>query len=119
MDGFVRRWVDVTWTASAKLRQLETSAIRYVYFTVLCIYAALGMAILWLFDSPLGVFKLSTTFYNVALGFSCWHTIVVNTWLLPRELRPAWHMRILLALAGCYFMILALLTSLQYMGVIK
>jgi hypothetical protein len=118
MDGFTRRWVDVIWTASARLRKLDTSAIKYVYFTVLCIYAAMGLAILWIFDSPLGVFKLSTTFYNVALGFSCWHTIFVNCWLLPRELRPAWHMRILLGMAGCYFMLLAVLTSLQYLGVI-
>lgn len=119
MDGFTRRWVDVIWTASARLRRLETSAIKYVYFTVLCVYAAMGLAILWIFDSPLGVFKLSTTFYNVALGFSCWHTIVVNCWLLPRELRPSWIMRILLVLAGCYFMLLAVLTSLQYFGFIK
>ncbi|MDX1947807.1 MAG: Nramp family divalent metal transporter [Pirellulaceae bacterium] len=119
MDGFVRRWVDVIWTASARLRQLETSRIRDVYFTVLCIYAALGLVIIWSFDSPLGVFKLSTTFYNVALGCSCWHTIFVNTILLPREIRPAWHMRILLGLAGCYFLLLAVLTSLQFIGIIK
>lgn len=119
MDGFTRRWVDVSWTASAWLRTLETSAIRYVYFTVLCIYASLGMAILWIFDSPLGVFKLSTTFYNFALGFSCWHTIVVNCWLMPRAISPPWYMRVLLGMAGCYFMLLAVLTSLQYFGVIK
>ncbi|HEX5103615.1 MAG TPA: Nramp family divalent metal transporter, partial [Pirellulaceae bacterium] len=38
MDGFCRRWVDVIWTASAKMRELDTSKIRYVYFTLLCIY---------------------------------------------------------------------------------
>jgi hypothetical protein len=119
MDGFVRRWVDVIWTASARLRQLDTSRIRDVYFILLCVYAVLGLTILWLFDSPLGVFKLSTTFYNAALGFSCWHTIFVNTILLPRELRPAWHMRVLLSLGGLYFVMLAVLTSLQYFGVIK
>jgi hypothetical protein len=119
MDGFVRRWVDVIWTASPRLRAMDTGRIRDVYFIVLCVYAALGLAIIWLFLSPLGVFKLSTTFYNAALGFSCWHTIFVNCWLLPRELRPAWHMRVLLALAGAYFVVLAVLTSLQYAGVIK
>jgi hypothetical protein len=119
MDGFVRRWVDVIWTASPWMRQMETSSIRYVYFTLLCVYAALGLVIIWVFTSPLGIFKLSTTFYNVALGFSAWHTIVVNSTLLPRELRPAWYVRILLGLAGCYFMVLAVLTSLQYIGVIR
>jgi hypothetical protein len=119
MDGFVRRWVDVIWTASPRLRQMETSSIRYVYFTVLCVYVALGLVIIWAFVSPLGIFKLSTTFYNVALGFSCWHTIVINSFLLPRELRPAWYVRALLFLAGCFFFVLAILTSLQYAGVIR
>lgn len=119
MDGFCRRWVDVIWTASARLRQLDTSRIRDVYFTVLCVYVAFGLVIIWSFDSPLGVFKLSTTFYNVALGFSSWHTIFVNRILLPRALRPALHMQILLFLGGCYFVLLAVLTSLQFAGIIK
>ena len=40
MDGFVRRWVDVIWTASPQMRRLEADKIKYVYFTLLMVYAA-------------------------------------------------------------------------------
>ena len=55
----------------------------------------------------------STNIYNYALGFSCWHAIAVNCTLLPRELRPGWARRILLAAAGSFFMIIAVLTTLN------
>jgi hypothetical protein len=118
MDGFVRRWVDVFWTASERLRQMDASRIRDVYFTVLCVYASFGLALLWIFDSPLGIFKLSTTFYNVAFGFSSCHTVAVNSFLLPRELRPAWWIRGLMLLGACYFFLLATLTALQHFGML-
>ena len=33
-DGFIRRWVDVFWTASPRLQKLDPSNIRWVYFAV-------------------------------------------------------------------------------------
>ena len=39
IDGIIRRWVDVFWTASARLRAMPTENIRYVYFVVLVAYA--------------------------------------------------------------------------------
>ena len=44
--------------------------------------------IIWITDKPGMVFKVATTGYNFALAFSAWHTIAVNTVLLPKELRP-------------------------------
>jgi hypothetical protein len=119
MDGFVRRWVDVIWTASPQMRQLDTSNIRYVYFTLLCIYAACGLLIMWCTETPLGVFKYATTGYNFAFAFSAWHTIAVNTILLPRELRPGWFQRIGLFAAGLFFFALGTISVLQQTGIAK
>jgi hypothetical protein len=119
MDGFVRRWVDVIWTASPHMRQLDTSNIRYVYFTLLCVYAACGLAIMWGTETPLGVFKYATTGYNFAFAFSAWHTIAVNTILLPKELRPGWPQRIGLLLAGLFFFGLGTISVLQQLGIAK
>src|SRR5688572_6268848 len=47
MDGFCRRWVDVTWTAVPALRKLETDKVKYVYFTALMSLAALGLIFIW------------------------------------------------------------------------
>lgn len=117
IDGFVRRWVDVIWTASARLRELPTSSIKYVYFSVLVAYIAFGMVVIWKTDKPGTVFSLATTGYNFALAMSCWHTVFINTILLPRPLRPHWLIRIGLVLGGCYFIflgVMAVLKQLKY-----
>lgn len=112
-DGFVRRWVDVFWTASPQLRKLPGTAVKYVYFIVLCVYACLGVTILWITEEPGFVFKMSTTFYNFAFAFSAWHTLIVNTTLLPPQLRPNWFVKIGLVLAGVYFAALGVIMTMD------
>jgi hypothetical protein len=102
IDGILRRWVDAFWTASARLRKLDPEAIRFVYFRVLVVYSLFGVVMLWL-NKPAGLIKIATLGYNFALGFSCFHTLVLNVILLPRELRPNWFIRIGLALSGTFF----------------
>jgi hypothetical protein len=104
-DGFIRRWVDVFWTSSGRLRQLEPHKIKQVYFCVLLVYAAFGLTMLSI-NKPSDLITYSTMIYNVALGFSCWHVLALNLILLPRPLRPRWFVRIALALTGAFFMIL-------------
>jgi hypothetical protein len=113
VDGFCRRWVDVTWTAVPALRQLKTDKVKYVYFTVLCTLAFLAISILWLTEKPGTVFQIATTGYNFALAFSAWHTIAVNTVLLPRALRPGLLGRIGLFLGGCFFLTLGIMAAIQ------
>ncbi len=120
MDGILRRWVDVFWTASARLRKYDPEAIRYVYFFVLMVYSFFGVVMLWL-NKPAGLIKIATLGYNFALGFSCFHTLTLNLILLPRELRPNWFVRIGLVLAGVFFTALgsvAAYKTLQELGVI-
>jgi hypothetical protein len=113
MDGFTRRWVDVCWTASPQLRRLDVGSIKYVYFTVLVALATLGIIILWVTEKPGFVAKVATTGYNFALAFSAWHTLAINTILLPRKLRPNWFNRIGLVLAGVFFVLLGIMSSIQ------
>lgn len=113
-DGLIRRWVDVFWTASPRLRKWDSADIKKLYFTVLVCWAAFGLVMLSL--EPKTLIHYSTMLYNIALGFSCWHTLVVNTVLLPRELRPGWFVRIALLLAGMFFMILGIITILNKLG---
>lgn len=113
VDGVCRRWVDVTWTALPALRQLPTYYIKYVYFTALCTLTVLAVTIMWVTDKPGTVFKIATTGYNFALAFSAWHTIAVNSILLPKELRPGWFKRIGLLFAGCFFLTLGVLAAIQ------
>jgi hypothetical protein len=103
IDGFVRRWVDVFWTASKKLHALGPGKIRHLYFGVLVGYGLLGFTMLSVMPEPKKLIEAAGVIYNFALGFSSWHVAVLNTVLLPRELRPHWLIRVGLGLVGLFF----------------
>ncbi len=103
IDGFVRRWVDVFWTASKRLHTLDPSKIRHLYFGVLVGYSVFGLFMLLTFRSPKTLINIAGSIYNFALSFSCFHVVVINTVLLPRELRPNWLVRVGLFLVGVFF----------------
>jgi hypothetical protein len=143
MDGFCRRWVDVTWTAAPPLfdrialwwiksrwvdvpwesvpniRKQQTGYVKYIYFTTLVTLTTLGLIIIWATEKPGFVFKMATTGYNFALAFSAWHTIAVNTVLLPKELRPGWVSRAGLLLGGLFFISLGIMSALKLAGIVN
>ena len=114
-DGLIRRWVDVLWTASPKLRQVSPQHIGKVYFRVVLVFACFGLIMLSL-NSPTQLLRFATLVMNFALGFSCWHALAVNVLLLPRELRPNWFMRLGLVAAGAFFSLLATVALLDQLG---
>ncbi len=118
IDGFVRRWVDVFWSGSKRLRNMDTRNIRYVYFGVLCAYATCGIVMLS-FSEPTTLVKYATNAMNFAFGLSAWHTLYVNHTLLPKQLRPGWFITTVLVLAGVFFHSLATMALLQNLGYIK
>lgn len=101
-DGLVRRWVDVVWTASGRLRELDPKFIRQLYFRVLMAFVLLGLVML-AFNSPTQLLKITGNLNNLALGCSCFHCLAINLLLLPRELRPGWPARISLVASGVFF----------------
>jgi hypothetical protein len=117
-DGILRRWVDVWWTASPSMRKVDSRHIGRFYFGVLCFYSVLGLTML-LFVNATSLLIWSTNFYNYALGFSCWHTVAVNRLLLPRELRPGLLRCLGLILAGTFFVVIAVLTTMDSLGMFK
>ncbi|MDE2667773.1 MAG: Nramp family divalent metal transporter [Acidobacteriota bacterium] len=115
IDGVVRRWLDTIWTSSSRLRQVDPARIGRIYFGLIMGYSALGLAMLWL-NAPTALIKFATISYNFALGISCCHTLILNTVLLPRELRPGWFVRIAMALGGLFFFLLGLAATLRELG---
>ncbi len=115
-DGIIRRWVDAFWTSSAKLREMHPKHIRVVYLRVLMCYAVFGCFSLSL--DPGMLIKYATMFFNVALGVSCWHTVAINSKLLPGPLRPHLVIRGLMILSGCYFFMLGTLAVLKTTGLL-
>jgi hypothetical protein len=120
IDGLIRRWVDVFWTASPRLREVDPQNIRYVYFGVLMTYAVFGITMLWL-NKPAQLITWATLGFNFALGFSCWHALAINHLLLPPKLRPGLIPSLGLIIGGAFFGMLgvvAVLDQLQKIGLI-
>ncbi|MEX0611127.1 MAG: Nramp family divalent metal transporter [Pirellulales bacterium] len=114
-DGALRRWVDLCWTAVPFVRKWDPHRIRWLYFGAVCLYAVFGLTALTLWN-PRELLQWATAIYNVALGFSCFHVLAVNTILLPREIRPGWFIRIGLILGGLFFTALAIIFTMKTLG---
>jgi hypothetical protein len=118
VDGALRRWVDLCWTAIPLVRTWNPNRVRWLYFSALCAYAAFGVTSLTLWD-PKRLLEWATNIYNAALGFSCFHVLAVNLILLPREIRPNWFIRIALVLGGAFFTSLSIVATMKLLGYIK
>lgn len=110
-DGVLRRWVDVCWTALPFLRNWDTKHIGKLYFGVLCVYAILGLFMLSFVKGDV-LLIFSGMMYNYALGFSSLHVAVINSVLLPPELRPTIRRRVMLVLGGVFFLTAAVVSSI-------
>ena len=95
---------------SSSRPSFDPRSIGKVYFRVLCVYGTCGLLLLC-FTTPGALLKISTNIYNYALGFSCFHVIVINSTLLPRELRPTVLRRCLIGSAGVFFLVIAGLST--------
>jgi hypothetical protein len=115
VDGVVRRWVDVCWTAIPRIRRWDPKDIRWLYFGALCAYAAFGFVSLTLWN-PVDLLRWAGAIYNLALGFSSFHVLAVNMILLPRELRPGWLTRMALVVGGLFFMALFVISAMKLLG---
>lgn len=102
-DGVLRRWVDVFWTSSRRLRMWDPRDIGKLYFGVLCVYMVGGIVMLLTVRGDTLLVTATGMMYNYALGISCVHTLIVNCTLLPAPLRPKLWQRIALVLGAVFF----------------
>jgi hypothetical protein len=109
VDGALRRWVDLIWTAIPIVRGWDLHRMRWLYFGALCAYAAFGLTSLTLWD-PQTLLEWAGSIYNAALAFSCFHVLAVNSILLPKEIRPNWFIRAGLVAGGLFFTALTAVT---------
>lgn len=117
-DGVLRRWLDVFWTGLPALQKWEARHMGRLYFGTLIAYTCIGLLMLTLVDAT-QLLKYSTTIYNAALGFSCFHVLAVNLILLPKELRPNWAIRLGLICGGIFFMTISVLSLLTLLKILK
>jgi hypothetical protein len=102
-DLIARLWTDLIWIGSAKVKNRPGHSVIRVYYSILGIYCVWGFVALT-FMSPLQIAIIGPVLGNVALGFSAFHTLVLNRRLLPKELRPNWFMQLGLVACGVFFL---------------
>src|SRR5204863_5330295 len=65
-DQIARRWTDMIWTASARVKRLNIR-VNHVYYTILALYCVGGLIILFTLK-PVQTAKIAAVLQNVALG---------------------------------------------------
>jgi len=102
-DQIARRWTDMVWSASPRVKRLGQGEVRYLYYGILLAYGMWGLVVLWLFPA-LQIAKIGAVLGNVALGVSSLQALYVNRRLLPPTLRPHPLVQLGTALCGVYFL---------------
>jgi hypothetical protein len=102
-DQIARRWTDMIWTASPRVKRLGQGEVRYLYYGILFAYGIWGLFVLWLLPA-LQIAKIGAVLGNVALGVSSLQALYVNRRLLPPSLRPHPLMQLGVALCGVFFL---------------
>ena len=115
LDGIVRRWTDVLWSASGRLRS-KGVGVKNIYYVVLLSYCLWGMLALRLSPNPLILAIVSSVCGNVGLGSSAIHTLVVNRRLMPPELRLPWYLQLGLVGAFVFFLGISGIALYQYLS---
>ncbi len=88
IDGIGRRWTDVLWMGSRRLRGLDGHKVKYVYYGLLAVYCLWGLVVLRLTPNPLVLAIAGGVLVNFAMSISALHVLYVNHRLLPKEVRP-------------------------------
>ena len=101
-DTVPRRWCDIIWTASARVRRMGEQSVRKIYYGLMSIVGVWGLLVL-MFLEPLAILKIAGVLMNIGLGAAALHALIVNCTLLPPEVRPNWFMRTGIVFASIFF----------------
>lgn len=86
-DVMVRIVTDIWWVASPKVRERSRGQVSRLYYSILAAVTVWGcFAVLW--GEAMALFKFLGFMANLILAISAVQVLIVNTTLLPKELRP-------------------------------
>lgn len=87
-DVMVRVATDIWWVASPKIRERAKGKISRVYYTILT-GVTIWSCVAILSGEAMALFKFLGFIANLVLAISTIQILIVNTTLLPKELRPS------------------------------
>jgi hypothetical protein len=101
-DTLIRTVTDIVWVASPKLRERTHMSVSKVYYSLLAVFTVWGLiAVNW--GNAVTLFKILGGLASPIMAVSSIQILLVNTRLLPPELRPAmWRRAALVLCCACY-----------------
>lgn len=106
IDGIVRRWTDVIWSARGGRGDDERGDVRKLYYGIMAAYCLWGLLALNLTPNPLVLAIAGSVLGNIGLGAAALHVLVVNRRLMPKQLQP--HPLLQIGLLGTFVFFLAI-----------
>jgi hypothetical protein len=107
-DTLVRTVTDIVWASSAG--SMKPDAARRIYYTLLAVFTAWGVVGVNS-ATAMQLFQILGVSAGLVFALSAVQLLMVNTRLLPKELRPAPWRRAALALCAIFYVILFVLSG--------
>jgi len=101
-DILVRTVTDVVWVASSTARKSKTLSVGKLYYVLLFVFTLWG-GIVMRFGSAIQLFKVLAAIAGVVLIPASIQMLIINSTMLPRELRPSWWRRIGLVACALFY----------------
>lgn len=117
VDEVCRRWTDVIWSASSRVRQrMHGGEVKRIYYTLAACYFVWCLGTLYLFGAygtPRMMTLVIGNLGNLALAVTSFHMLWINTRWLPPAIRPGMVARVGLFCCGCFYLAVAALVFYQ------
>ncbi|MGL4881878.1 MAG: Nramp family divalent metal transporter [Waterburya sp.] len=101
-DAFVRIVTDLVWAGGYAENQQE-SDVRFVYYSVFCLFFLTGALILFLDVQPLFLILIGASIAGLNMAIISLHTLYVNRKFLPAELKPPLWREIVVVLGAIFY----------------
>ena len=108
VDEVSRRWTDVIWSASSRVRNtMAMGDVKYIYYSILTVYVSWTVFLLYVFThygTPKTMVLIIANLGNVSMGFTAFQIWYVNLKLLPPVLRPRWYHQAGILSCGVFYL---------------
>lgn len=116
VDNIVRRWTELIWTGSRRVRHLDGNQVKFIYYTIMALYFLWGLIALRLTPDPLFLAIVTGALRNLGLSATALHALYVNRKLLPAPLRPPLFMQASQVVCFLFFLGISAIAFHQKLG---
>ncbi len=106
VDNIARRWADAFWSGSRRVRAMDPSRVKVIYYCIALAYTVAGLLVLLLFPklSATQMMVILGNLANLTISMTIIQTMYVNVRFLPKETRPTLGKQIAMGLAATFFL---------------